>query len=148
MTAYDAVLALHVLGVLAAYGGPLAYPVLVPFVRRNHPAALPGLHAVQHRLNLVIGVPASTLIFLAGAFMVQDRDLWSHAWVQAGLALFAVISVVGAAVIVPATKRLAELAPVGGEEYDRLYRRYMAVEVFLAVLVVANVFLMATKPMR
>ncbi|MGH9157138.1 MAG: hypothetical protein ACRD1K_15160 [Acidimicrobiales bacterium] len=39
---YDLVLSLHVLAVLAAYGAPLIYPVLVPYVRRHNPEALAG----------------------------------------------------------------------------------------------------------
>lgn len=142
MTAYEVALFLHIAAVLAVYGPPLAYPVVVPYLRRRHPEALPGLHAVQYRLNLMVGVPASTLLFLAGAYMAQDRGLWSQRWVQVGVTNFALISVLGAAVIVPATRRLAQ----GGDDYDRVYRRYLAVERLLGLLVMANIFLMATKP--
>jgi len=49
--------ALHVMAVLAAYGLPLAYPLLVPYVRRSHPSALPAVHSVQHGLNLCLTGP-------------------------------------------------------------------------------------------
>jgi hypothetical protein len=60
--------------------------------------------------------------------------------------------------IVSATGRLAELAsgdveasPSGGEvawgpDYEALYRRYMAVEIFLGALVLTAIFFMTAKP--
>ena len=50
------------------------------------------------------------------------------------------------ALVVPSTKRLAELAPAGGEAYEAEYRRYMRFETLLAVLVLVAIFFMAAKP--
>jgi hypothetical protein len=51
-------------------------------------------------------------------------------------------------VVVPSTARLSELArtDLDGAEYARVYRRYMAAEVLLGVLVLVAVFFMAAKP--
>jgi hypothetical protein len=49
VTRYAVVLSLQIAAVLAASGLLLAYPILLPYVRRNHPAAMPGIHDVQHR---------------------------------------------------------------------------------------------------
>jgi hypothetical protein len=48
-------------------------------------------------------------------------------------------------VIVPATKRLAALDPASGE-YDAVFRRYLAAEIFLAVIVLLAIVAMAAKP--
>ena len=150
MSLYELVLAVHVVAVLAAYGAPLVYPLLIPYLRRHHRAALPGVHAAQYWLNTRVAPPASVTIVAAGSYMGFDQGLWSEAWLITGLALFAIISLVGLVVIVPSTRRLAELAQDGGVgpggAYDGEYRRYMTTEVTLGVLVVAAVFTMAAKP--
>jgi len=150
VTLYGVVLAVHVTAVLAAYGAPIIYPLLVPYVRRRHPSALSAVHDAQYWLNTRVAPVASVGIVGAGVYMGFDRNLWSEAWLIAGLSLFAVISVVGLVVIVPSTRRLADLArsdsTAAGPQYQATYRRYMAVEVALGVLVVAAVFVMAAKP--
>jgi hypothetical protein len=57
----------------------------------------------------------------------------------------AIIAVVGGAVIVPATRRLAALEPAGSE-YARVYRRYMTAEILLGVVVLLAILFMAAKP--
>ncbi|MEA2478880.1 MAG: hypothetical protein QOJ07_802 [Thermoleophilaceae bacterium] len=154
---YDAVKAVHVMAVIAAYGLPLAYPMLLPYVRRRHPRAMPGLHDVQHRLNIRLTGPGTVLVLVLGSYMASKQHLWGETWVTIPLAILAAIAVFGA-YIVKATGELSELArvdveaaPAGGAvafgaDYQRTYRRYMAVEIFLGVLVLVAVFVMVTKP--
>ena len=157
VTSYLVVQALHVMAVVAAYGLPMAYPMLVPYVRRTHPRSMPGLHDVQHRLNIRLTGPGTVLILVAGAYMASKHHLWDETWVAVPIAIIAVIAVVGGAVIVPATKRMAELARVDVDsagagavswsaDYQRVYGRYMAAEVLLGVLVLVAVFFMVAKP--
>ncbi len=158
LTSYSVVLALHVMAVVAAFGLPLAYPMLMPYVRRHHPRAMPGLHDVQHRLNQRITTPGTVLILIFGAYMASNRHLWSKPWVDVPLAILVVIGGLGGAVVVPASRRMAELARADvnstaagadvafGTEYARVYQRYMAVEITLAVLVLTAIFFMAAKP--
>jgi hypothetical protein len=145
VSTYTIVVALHIIAVVAAYGLPLSAPLLVPYVRRHHPAALPGLHAAQHRLNTVLTGPLTVLLLAFGIYLASDRHLWDEPFVAVGVAAVAVIAVVGGGVVVPAVRALAALDP-GSAEYDRVYRRYMAAEVLLGVLVLAAVFFMAAKP--
>jgi hypothetical protein len=158
VTTYLVVKALHIMAVLGAYGLPLAYPLMLPYVRRRHPHAMPGLHDVQHRLNQMLTGPGTGLILLFGAYMASKGDYWGEAWVIVGLGVLVVIGAVGGAIIVPASRRMAELAradvesaPAGGaiawsREYDQVWRRYMAAEVLLGVLVLVAIFFMAAKP--
>ena len=157
LSAYSVALSLHIMAVVAAFGLPLAYPLLIPYVRRAHPRAMPGLHDVQHRLNLLLTGPGTVLVLVLGAYMATRRDHWREVWVMVPLAIIAVIAVLGGW-IVPATARLAALARTDveaagsggavawGAEYARLYRSYMAVEVLLGMLVLTAVFFMAAKP--
>ena len=156
---YDVVKALHIIAVVGAFGLPLAYPLLVPYARRVHPTAMPAVHDIQHRLNNYITAPGTVLILLFGAYMASDRDLWGETWVTIPLVILVAIGGIGGALVVPATKRLAELArrdltraEAPGDtvtfspEYDREFRRYLQFETLLGALVIVAVVLMTTKP--
>ena len=145
MSTYTVVVALHIIAVVAAYGLPLSAPLLVPYVRRHHPAALPGLHAAQHRLNNVVTGPFTVLVLAFGIYLATDGHRWGEPFVAIGIAAIAIIAVVGGGVVVPAVRQLAALDPASAE-YDRVYRRYMASETFLGVVVLAAIFVMAAKP--
>ena len=159
VTSYLVVQSLHIMAVVAAYGLPMAYPMLLPYVRRNHPRAMPGVHDVQYRLNIRLTGPGTVLILVFGAYMASKHHLWGEAWVAVPVAILAVIAVVGGGVIVPASRRMASLAradvdaaaATGGgvawsAEYDRVYARYMAAELLLGALVLVAIFFMAAKP--
>jgi uncharacterized membrane protein len=145
VSTYSVVVALHIIAVVAAYGLPLSAPLLVPYVRRRHPAALGGLHAAQLRLNTVITAPFTVLVLAFGAYLASDGDRWGDPFVSTGIAAIAVIAVVGGGVVVPALRRLTTLDPASAE-YDRVYRRYMASESFLGAVVLVTIFVMAAKP--
>ncbi|WP_028067082.1 hypothetical protein [Solirubrobacter soli] len=145
MSTYTVVVALHIIAVVAAYGLPLSAPLLVPYVRRHHPAALPGLHAAQHRLNNVVTGPFTVLVLVFGIYLATDGHRWDEPFVGVGIGAIAIIAVVGGGVVVPAVRQLAALDP-GSAEYDRVYRRYMASESFLGVVVLLAIFVMAAKP--
>jgi uncharacterized membrane protein len=154
---YSVVKALHVIAVLSAYGLPLAYPLFLPYLRRNHPRAMPGVHDIQFKLNRWLTGPGTVLVLGFGIYMAWTRDLWGEVWVQVGLGVIVVIGAVGGAVIVPASRRMSELAgadlkaagggtPAWGAEYDRVWSRYLAAEILLGALVVLAVFVMTAKP--
>ncbi|HEY0630745.1 MAG TPA: DUF2269 family protein [Thermoleophilaceae bacterium] len=159
VTSYLVVQAVHIMAVVAAYGLPMAYPMLLPYLRRKHPRSMPGVHDVQYRLNLRLTGPGTVLILAAGIYMASKHHLWGETWVAVPVAIIAVIAVIGGAVIVPASRRMATLARADVDaaaagtaavswspEYDRVYGRYMAAEVLLGVLVLVAIFFMAAKP--
>jgi uncharacterized membrane protein len=154
---YLVVEALHIIAVLAAFGLPLSAPFWLPYVRRAHPRALPAVHDMQHRVNQRLTAPGTVLILVFGAYMASKNDLWGEVWVDVPIAILVIIGGLGGAFVAPATGRLAALAQADveagdgsavsfGPEYETLYRRYMAAEVFLGVLVLVAVFFMAAKP--
>jgi hypothetical protein len=148
LVGYDVVKAFHIMAVVAGYGLPMAYPFLLPYLRRRHPNAMAGVHDVQHLLNQRLTGPMTILILAFGAFMASKHDLWSQVWVDVPIAILVVIGALGGGVVVPATARLAELAraDLNGTEYAQLYRRYMGAEITLSVLVLVAIFFMAAKP--
>jgi|1186.fasta_scaffold51268_2 hypothetical protein len=158
VSSYLVVQAFHVMAVVAAYGLPMAYPLLLPYVRRRYPQAMPGVHDVQHWLNVRLTGPGTVLILAFGAYMASKHHLWDEPWVDVPIAILAVIAVVGGGVIVPSSRRMADLSRAdvnaGGSggaiawsaEYDRVYARYMAAEVLLGALVLVAIFFMTAKP--
>jgi uncharacterized membrane protein len=145
MSTYTVVVALHIIAVIAAYGLPLTAPVIVPYVRRNHPDALHGLHAAQHFVNNAITGPFTVLVLAFGIYLATDGDRWGDPFVAIGIAAIVLIALVGGGVIVPAVKALTGLDP-SSAEYDRVYRRYLRAESFLGVVVLLTIFVMAAKP--
>ena len=145
VSTYTVVVALHIIAVIAAYGLPLTAPLLVPYVRRHDPTALPGLHAAQHRLNNLVTGPFTVLLLAFGIYLATDGHVWGEPFVAIGIAAIAIIAVVGGGVVVPATRDLAKLDP-STPEYDRLYRRYMTAESLLGIVVLIAIFSMAAKP--
>jgi uncharacterized membrane protein len=145
VSTYTVVVAAHIIAVVAAYGLPLSAPLLVPYVRRHHPEALNGLHAAQYRLNNVVTGPFTVLVLAFGIYLASDARRWGDPFVSIGVGAIAIIAVVGGAVVVPAVKRLAALDP-SSPEYAAVYRRYMASESFLGIVVLLTIFTMAAKP--
>jgi hypothetical protein len=156
ISAYSVVLSLHIMAVLVAYGLPLAYPLLLPVLRRRHPRAMPGVHDVQHRLNVALTGPGTVLILVFGAYLASRHHAWGKVWVDVPIGIIAAIAIAGGW-IVNATRRMAIIASrdvegargeaiIWSQEYQDLYRRYMTVEVGLGTLVLVAVFFMAAKP--
>jgi uncharacterized membrane protein len=145
VSTYTVVVAAHIIAVVAAYGLPLSAPLLVPYVRRQHPEALNGLHAAQYRLNNVVTGPFTVLVLAFGIYLASDGHRWGDPFVSIGVGAIAIIAVVGGGVVVPAVKRLANLDP-STAEYAAVYRRYMAGESFLGIVVLLTIFAMAAKP--
>src|SRR3954462_5514424 len=110
VTSYLTVQALHIMAVVAAYGLPMAYPMLLPYVRRRHPAAMPGLHDVQHRLNVRLTGPGTVAILVFGVYLASRGHHWGELGVDVPLACLLAIGALGGALVVPASRRMAELA--------------------------------------
>jgi len=157
LTSYSVVVALHVIAVLAAYGLPLAYPLMLPYLRRVHPRTMPGVHDVQHRLNLLLTGPGTLLVLGLGIYLAAEEDLFDEPWVHVGLVAILLIGAIGGWVV-GASKRMAELsaddvaaAPENDSvtwsaEYEALYACYAKVEILLGAIVLVAVFSMAAKP--
>jgi hypothetical protein len=145
VSTYSVVVAVHIIAAFAAYGLPAAYPLVLPYLRRHHPEALPGVHAIQYRLNVALTGPFTIVLLVAGIYLATDGERWGEPFTTFGLLAVAMIAVVGGAVIVPATKHLAALAP-DSPEYAAVFRRYLIAEIFLAAVVVAGIFMMAVQP--
>ncbi len=150
---YDIVLTIHILAVVVAFGVVFAYPIIDATMKRAGPAALPALH----RLHLVLATrlvqPAMTVVLLAGLYLALDRFSLGDPWISATFAILIVLFALTGAILIPADKRLAELADrdlaAGGgpsADYVALSRRADLVGSVALLLVVVAIFLMTAKP--
>ena len=156
MSSYEIFVAIHVIAVLLAYGLPLAYPLMLPWLRRHHPRSMPGVHAVQHRLNKILTGPGTLLVLGAGIYLSSKADAWDEPFV--GVGFVAVLIIAGAGGwVVGASEKMARLAEADvaragsgdvtwSEEYEETWKHYERVEMALGLVVLVTVFLMATKP--
>lgn len=150
---YDVVLTIHILAVVLAFGVVFAYPIIDSQMKRAGPAALPNLH----RLHLVLATrlvqPAMTVVLLAGLYLALDRWSLGDPWISATFAILIVLFGLTGAILIPADKRLTELAERDlqagsgpSADYVALSRRADIVGSVALLLVVVAIFLMTAKP--
>lgn len=89
--------------------------------------------------------PAALLVFVTGVGLVMHEDLsWTTPWVYLGLGAFVLTAALGAALLIPEGRRVAELARTPGHDAEEVRTRsrrrlVMArIDLTLLVLVVAD----------
>ena len=150
---YDVVKAIHVMAVVVGLGVVFAYPILLPYLRRNHPQSMPAVHAGQELLGKRLITPGLVVILLAGIYMASKNHYWDKSWVSIPLLILIVLGGLGGAYFGPRERKLSELARRDldgggalGEEYDALSRQVGMVGAVASALVLLAVFLMIAKP--
>ncbi len=153
ITFYGVVLAVHIMSVVVAFGTMFAYPAFIPWARKNHPDAMPVIHALSGRIGQRVTSPAMVLVLACGAYLASDADAWSEVWVSVPLVILIVIGGLGGMFFAPNERKLGALATrdlaAGGElsaEYDDLFRRVAAAGLTVCALVLVAIFFMAAKP--
>lgn len=149
----EAVLAIHLIGVVVAFGVTFSYPVFALFGSRDR-RSMPTLHRAQAAISRMVITPGLLVILIAGIVLASDEHQWKAFFVQWGIG--AVIVLMGAehALILPRERKLAELAERdvqaagGGEvrwsaEYDAVFRQTGIIGAVLDLIVIVTIFLMA-----
>lgn len=144
---YDAVVALHVMAIVVAFGVIFTYPVVLPWLRRNHPGSMVVVHHVQARVRRLIIGPAATLALVAGVYLASDAGVWSEVWVIVPFVILVAILGVSGGVLGPTETRLVELASGGVDspEYAAVFRRMLTMVTGVAIAVLVAIFFMVTK---
>jgi hypothetical protein len=170
-SAYEIVLAVHVMAVVVAFGVTFAYPIMFAVGARRDPRSLPILHRIEYTIERMLINPGLLVVVAAGIFLASDGHHWSEFFVQWGLAAAIVIGALVGAVMIPTAKRaeaVAErdlagatgtgVAPAPGarapdattvemsDEYRGLVRRLTLVGSLLSVLVLVTILFMVVKP--
>lgn len=158
----DLVLAVHILGVMIAFGVVFAYPILFATASRIDPGVTPWLLRSRQRIGRVIVNPGLLVVLLAGIYLASDGHHWGSFYVQWGFGAVIAIGAIEGALIMPRAGRLATLAErdlaatgvaAGGQrvtaawspDYAAGYRQLMIAGATLELIVIITVFLMATR---
>ncbi|MDR7422891.1 MAG: DUF2269 family protein [Armatimonadota bacterium] len=149
MTWYALLKFLHVLLAIVAVGANVTYGVWLSRAARDRRHLLFALRGVQV-LDDRIANPAYVLVLVTGLAMLHAGG---HAittpWILSSLVLYVLVAVVGILGYSPVLRRQIAVLDTGGAdspEFVRLAAVSRRLGIVLAVLVVAIVFLMVTRP--
>ena len=156
-SAYDIVLAIHVMAVVVAFGVTFAYPIMFAVTARHGPRSLPLVHRIEYTIERFLINPGLALVLVAGIFLASDGHHWSEFFVQWGIGAVIVIGALTGSVMIPTAKRAAQIAERDiaaaapgdlemSDEYQALARRLATVGSLLSALVLITILFMVTKP--
>jgi uncharacterized membrane protein len=156
-SAYDFILALHIIAVVIAFGWTFMLPMSYAIAVKADPRSLPVLHRIEYTVSRVVVNPALLVIIGAGIFLASDGHHWSEFFVQWGLGAAIVIGGLLGAILIPTGKRAEEAARrdlegwSGGEfqpgdAYRAAVRRLTMVGSSASLLVLVTIVVMAVKP--
>ncbi|MDQ3619778.1 MAG: DUF2269 domain-containing protein [Actinomycetota bacterium] len=149
MSLYDFLQYLHVVLAIVAVGFNASYGIWTARAAKEP----------EHELHILKGIrtlddrfanPAYVLLLVTGVSMVLVGDLgFDTLWISAALGLYVVMALVAILLFTPALRKQIALVEAGdqrSEAHEALAKRSGMVGGILAVLVLAIVFLMVTKP--
>jgi uncharacterized membrane protein len=156
-SAYDFVLALHIIAVVIAFGWTFSLPIVYAVAVKRDPRSLPLLHRIEVTVSRLLLNPALLVALAAGIFLASDGHHWKEFFVQWGLGAVVVIGAVVGAVLIPAAKRAEEAAGrdlesytggefIPGEGYRAATRTLNLVGTAASLLVVVTIVIMVVKP--
>lgn len=150
---YNVVLAIHIMGVVIAFGVTFAYPIMFAIAAKQDPRSLPLMHRIERVIDRALVNGALVIVLGAGLYLAAEGKDFKELFVQWGIGAIIVIGALVGAVMIPTSKKAQEtierdLAGGGApsEDYGRLARRLGAVGSLLSLLVLATIFVMAVKP--
>jgi hypothetical protein len=157
VSAYDVILAIHIMAVVVAFGATFAYPIIYAVGARHGARSMPLLHRIEYTIERYLVNPGLLLVLLAGIYLASEGHHWSEFFVQWGLGAVVVIGGLVGSVLIPGAKRAETLAAreiaAGGDadvemssEYQALVRRSAIVGSLVCVLVLVTILFMAIKP--
>jgi uncharacterized membrane protein len=156
-SAYEIVMAVHIMAVVIAFGWTFALPIVYAVAVKADPRGLPLLHRIEFMIFRWLLNPALLVILGAGIFMASDGHHWSEFFVQWGVGVVIVLGALVGAVLMPAAKRAEEAARASlassgegefqpGADYMALTRRLNIVGTAASLLVLVTIAFMVTKP--
>jgi uncharacterized membrane protein len=156
-SAYEIVLAVHIMAVVIAFGWTFSLPIVFAVAVKSDPRSLPLLHRTEFIISRWLLNPALVVILGAGIFMASDGHHWSEFFVQWGVGVVIVLGGVVGAVLMPASKRAEEAALADlqgfsggefqpGEAYRVAARRLNVFGSAASLLVLLTILFMVIKP--
>jgi Predicted integral membrane protein (DUF2269) len=156
-SAYEVVLAVHVMATVVAFGVTFAYPIMFAVGAKRDPRSLPTLHRVEYTIERWLINPGLLVVLGAGIYLASDGHRWGQFFVQWGLAATIVIGGLVGSVMIPTAKRAEALAqaavaaagaraPDPGEDYRTAVRRLSLAGGLSSALVLVTIAFMVIKP--
>ncbi|HSZ69026.1 MAG TPA: DUF2269 family protein [Solirubrobacteraceae bacterium] len=156
-SAYEIVLALHIMAVVIAFGVTFAYPIMFAVAANRDPRTLPLMHRVEYTIERTLVNGGLVVVVAAGIFLASDGHLWSEFFVQWGLGAAIVIGGLVGSVMIPTAKRAEtiaarDVAAAGdgevemSDEYRALVRRLSTFGPLLSLIVLLTIAVMVIKP--
>ncbi len=149
MSLYDFLQYLHVVLAIVAVGFNASYGIWTARAAKEPEHELHVLKGIR-TLDDRFANPAYVLLLVTGVSMVLVGDLgFDTLWISAALGLYVVMALVAILLFTPALRKQIALVEAGdqrSEAHAALAKRSGMVGGILAVLVLAIVFLMVTKP--
>jgi uncharacterized membrane protein len=157
LTAFTAVLAVHIMAVVLAFGVIFAYPLISLFGQRMDPSGLPWFHRMQRRVGRGLTSPGLLIVLVAGLYLAGKLHSFSAFYVQWGIGVVVVLGGLTGGYLGPRQGKLAELAerdlasgPGGrdgklSQEYAGLSREVDIVGLVACLLVLVTIFLMTAQ---
>ena len=147
---YDLIKYVHVLAAIVWVGGAFYAQMLAIQVQRStDPGDLPKFGRNAEAIGTRAFIPASIILFIAGAILVAQRWSFTQTWVSAAIVLWLFSLLSGALYLGPRVKRIAALFETEGPSsaaaralLDRVFLVSRLELVSFAVIV----FLMVVKP--
>lgn len=153
VTFYGVVKSIHVFAVVFAFGVTFSYPIVLGWLRANHPEVLPTFHRMQGRIGRLMVTPGMIVILLTGIYLASDGDFWKEQWVTIPFVILIILFGMGGAYFSPRERKIAETADRDlsgggtlGAEYDKQAKGLAVGGTIAGVLIVLAVFLMVAKP--
>ncbi|HEY5198279.1 MAG TPA: hypothetical protein VIJ51_14765 [Solirubrobacteraceae bacterium] len=153
LTFFTAVLAVHIMFVVIAFGVIFAYPLVSLYGRNIDPSGLPWFHRLQGRLGRTLISPGLAVVLIAGIYLASKLHSFSDLYVQWGFAAVIVLGGLSGGYLGPRETKLATLAerdlsgPGGklGAEYLALSRQVDIVGGVACLIVLVTILLMAAQ---
>ena len=139
------VIAIHVIGIVAAFGIVLAYPLIAAAVRRADPGALPTLHRARQYIGRVLVNPALALVLVSGIYLASDLHDWKQFFVQWGVAMVVVLGALEGAVVIRNEGKLAEAGGSGSADVSRAQSLSTGASWVMTILVIITIYLMVVQ---
>lgn len=154
VTAYNVGVFIHVVAVVVGLGATYAYPVVLAWVERFAPEAVPATYGALQRCDRLLVTPSLIVILLAGFYVVSEGELdLGESWISLGI--FTVIVVLGMthAYFAPRWRKGIELAErdlkAGGElspEFKANSKQMAIAGMGMSLLVLVTIFFMVVQP--
>lgn len=154
---YDVVLFVHISAVVVALGPTFAYPFFQTTVERLSPRSVPAMLRGMHTTSRYLVSPGLLVVLASGIYLTVDGWDFGQRFVIVGLAIIAVLIILGAAFFDRQEARLIGLSERDvdaagaaevelSEQYWEVSKRFARAGIAASLLILLAVFFMAAKP--